>query len=115
MQTEPWAILLVIFSVLIGSFGPILLKTGAHRLSRNPWSFIRNRHLIGGLFCYGVGTIMYIIALRGGELSVLYPIISISYPIVAFLSVIFLKEKMNKMKIMGTVFVILGIILVSVS
>lgn len=113
MQTEWWAIALTVISVAIGSIGPIWLKKGSDGLSLNLKALLKNKHLFGGILCYGIGTILYIIALRGGELSVLYPIISISYPIVAFLSVVMLKEHMNKYKWIGTIFVILGIIIVS--
>jgi uncharacterized membrane protein len=113
MQTEWWAIAMTAISVAIGSFGPIWLKKGADGLSLNLKALLKNKHLFGGVLCYAIGTVLYIIALRGGELSVLYPIISISYPIVAFLSVIMLKEHMNKWKLAGTVFIIAGIILLS--
>ena len=113
MQTEWWAIAMTITSVAIGSFGPIWLKKGADGLTRNIRALLKNKHLFGGILCYAIGTVLYIIALRGGELSVLYPIISISYPIVAFLSVVMLKEHMNKWKWFGTAFIIAGIVLVS--
>ncbi len=115
MQTEWWAITLTIISVAIGSFGPIWLKKGADGLKLNLRALLKNKHLFGGILCYAIGTVLYITALRGGELSVLYPIISISYPIVAFMSVIMLKEHMNKFKWAGTAAIIMGIILVSLA
>lgn len=106
---------MTILSVTIGSFGPIWLKKGADGLSLSPKKILKNKHLFAGILCYAIGTVLYITALRGGELSVLYPIISISYPIVAFLSVMMLKEHMNKWKWAGTFCIIIGIVLVSFS
>jgi hypothetical protein len=82
MATELWAVGLTLLSVALGAMGPILLKKGADGLSLNIKVLLRNKHLFGGLFMYGAATIVYLFALRGGDLSVLYPLVSLSYPVV---------------------------------
>jgi len=109
METHLWAIWLVILGTLIGSFGPILLKKAAHRLKLNIKSIITDKYLIGGVVLYGLATIVFIPALKGGELSVLYPFVALSYVWVSLLSVRFLNEKMNALKWIGILLIILGV------
>jgi len=56
----------------------------------------------------GIAVIL-VIALKHGELSVLYPIIAMSFVWVSFLSIIFLNEIMNIWKWAGVITIILGI------
>ena len=58
---------------------------------------------------YGISTILFIPALKGGELSVLYPFVALAYIWVSLLSVKFLGEKMNKVKWLGIALIILGV------
>lgn len=109
MATELWAAALVVLGTIVGAFGPILLKKGSDKFSLNPIILIKNYHIIGGVFLYLLGTILFIAALRGGELSILYPLVSVTYIWVAFLSIKFLKEKMNKYKWMGIALIMVGV------
>ena len=65
--------------------------------------------MLSGLFAYGLSTLIYIPALRGGELSVLYPIISLSFALVAILSGFLLGERMNWLKWGGIACIIAGV------
>lgn len=109
MTTQLWAIGLVVLGCLIGGFGPIFLKKSSKIFSLNPFKMIRNKNLIIGLALYAISTIIFIPALKGGELSVLYPIVSTAYVFVSFYSMWLLKEKMNKLKWFGIFFIILGV------
>ena len=109
MATQIWAIALVISASIIGAFGPILLKkASAKRLSKLS-SLATNYHLFGGVALYAIGTILFIPALKGGDLSVLYPFVALSYIWVSLLSVRFLGEKMNKFKWIGIALIIIGV------
>jgi uncharacterized membrane protein len=112
METELWAMGLVTFACLLGSFGPILLKKGTAKISFKIKDLIKNYYLIGGFLLYGVGTVLFIPALKGGELSVLYPLVATTYIWVSLWSVKFLKEKMNKQKWLGLLLVIIGVIFI---
>ncbi len=111
-MTQLWAVALVIFATLIGSIGPILLKKGSGRFSLNPFAQIKNRALIGGIGFYVLSSLLFIPALRGGELSVLYPLVSVSYIWVSLLSVKFLSEKMGSLKWTGILLIIVGVSLI---
>ena len=109
MTTQLWAIALVISATLIGAFGPILLKKASAKKLSSIISLVTNYHLFLGIALYAVGTLLFIPALKGGDLSVLYPFVSLSYIWVSFLSVKFLGEKMNKLKWIGIALIIIGV------
>lgn len=109
MATQLWAMGLVILATLVGAFGPILLKkASAKKLSRIS-SLATNYHLFGGVALYAIGTLLFIPALKGGELSVLYPFVALAYIWVSFLSVKFLGEEMNRLKWFGIALIIIGV------
>ena len=112
MATQLWAVGLVVLATLIGSFGPILLKKASSKSLSKISSLATNYHLFGGVSLYAIGTILFIPALRGGELSVLYPFIALTYIWVSLLSVKFLGEKMNRFKWLGIALIIIGVSLI---
>jgi len=115
-MTQTWSIQLTLLAVLVGAVGPIFLKKAApHIHFRKPITLLTNHFLILGVLAYVLSTAIYVPALRGGELSVLYPLISLSFVLVSFFSVLFLNEKMNKMKWLGVLFIILGVGLIGAS
>ena len=97
MKTALWSIGLTLLASLLGSFGPVMLKKSSKDFSfrTNIFDFIRNYYLIAGFAFYAVGTLLFIPALKGGELSVLYPMVSTVYVWVGLWSVLFLKEKIQ--------------------
>ena len=109
MAAQLWAIGLVIAATLIGAFGPILLKKASTKKLSNLSSLMGNYHLFGGVALYALGTMLFIPALKGGDLSVLYPFVALSYVWVSFLSVKFLGEKMNMLKWIGIALIIIGV------
>ena len=116
MTTQLWAIALVVLGTVVGAGGPILFKLGSKKFSmnpvhilRNPLSLIKNWQVILGCSLYVLSACLLITALRGGELSVLYPIIALSYVWVALLSIKFLGERMNAQKWVGITIIVLSV------
>ena len=105
MATKLWAIVLVVFCTLFTSSAQILLKFGAPKL---PVIFF-NLPLIVGLFLYGIAAFALIVSFKGGEVTVLYPIIATSYVWVTLLSWVFLDEPLFLLKFLGVFSIILGI------
>jgi len=110
MSTKLWAALLVLFTTLLTSSAQLLWKKGSATLAFSISGILTNYYLLAGILLYAVGGILIIISLRGGEVSVLYPIIATSYIWVSLLSVKFLNESMNAFKWMGVIAIIAGII-----
>ncbi len=106
------AVMLVLLGSFIGAIGTLVIKKGtnAHSFFRLFTSF----YLWLGLGLYGGATILYILALRQENLSVLYPLVSTTYLWATFFSVKFLGERMNRWKWMGLAGIIVGVVLVSI-
>jgi len=112
MTTSISSILLVILATFIGAFGPIYLKRGSSLFSFNVLKLIKNKNIMFGFFLYGVSTLIFIPALKGGEVSILYPFVALTYVWVALLSVKMLNEKMDKHKWMGILLIIIGVVII---
>ena len=61
-----------------------------------------------------LGAFIMITAFKGGEVSVLYPIIATSYIWVSLMSAYFFKENLNLFRWIGIFVIISGIIFISV-
>ncbi|MBI2208395.1 EamA family transporter [Candidatus Woesearchaeota archaeon] len=109
MATELWAVGLVVLATFVGAFGPILLKKASAKKLSSIKSLMANYHLMGGVFLYAIGTMLFIPALKGGDLSILYPLVSLAYIWVSLLSIKFLGERMNKLKWLGVILIIIGV------
>ena len=110
MTTKLWAVLLVLFTTLLTSSAQLLYKFGSATLTFDIIRILTNYYLITGIVLYAIGGILMILSFRGGEVSVLYPIIATSYIWVSFLSIKFLGETMNYFKWIGVILIISGII-----
>ena len=108
---------MVFFCTLISAGAQILFKIGAQRLPQlgatgllaNPWIALRNIPLLSGLTLYGVFTLLFVYALRDAELSIIYPIIALSYVWVTLLSLVFFHETINPYKACGITIIMLGV------
>jgi multidrug transporter EmrE-like cation transporter len=103
---------LVFFCTFIGAAAQVLIKTGAGGLeSRSVWEMVTNIPLLSGYALYGVYTALFSLALRDSELSLLYPIISLTFVWVALLSVSVFHEQMTFHKIVGIGIICSGVAL----
>jgi len=57
---------------------------------------------------------VFVIALKLGKLSMIYGLAAVNYAFTSFLGMIYFKESKKKRKILGIVFVVLGIVLLGV-
>ena len=113
MKTKPWAIILMVICTIFTAFGQIFFKFASENITFNILSILMNFHLILGLFFYGIALVLLIISLKGGEVSVLYPIIALSYVWVSIMSPLFFDtDFMTMSKWIGIVAIVLGISLI---
>ena len=111
-MTSLMALMLIIIACVFASYGALYLKKGTKNLHRNIFSQWRNVKLVSGIALYCISSVFFIISLKFGELSVLYPFSSLTYVGVCILSVYKLGEKMNHFKMLGIALIILGVSLV---
>jgi multidrug transporter EmrE-like cation transporter len=104
---------LVFFAAVVGSFGSVFLKMGALRLNGSIWSFVNSR-LILGVALYLGSSLFYAMGVRGGELSVLYPLVSLGYIFTLVWSKIFFNEPITRYKVTGLCLILVGVFLVGV-
>lgn len=101
MKTKLSSIFLVLFCTFLTSIAQVFYKTGVKG------SFY---YILVGLALYGIGAVLLITALKGGDLTILYPIIATGYIWVSLLSIYFFQESMNSYKWIGVFIIVLGVI-----
>ncbi len=109
MTTSIIAIAVVIINAFFNSVGQLFFKKGADRLERNFYKIITNKYIWTGIIIYVLGTVVFVGALRYGELSVLYPFVATNYIWVSLLASKYLGEKMNIVKWLGILLIIIGV------
>jgi undecaprenyl phosphate-alpha-L-ara4N flippase subunit ArnE len=105
------SMLLVFTASFIGSFGMAFLKMGAGRLTRSPLSLLNSKLLIGiGLFLGS--SVFYALGIKDGQLSVLYPMVSLAYVWGLVWAKIFFNEALTRQKVAGLGLILLGVFFV---
>lgn len=103
---------LVIFGTFLAAAAQVLIKRGASGLeSKHVIDMIMNVNLVAGYTLYGLFTLLLSLALRDTELSVLYPIISLTFVWVAILSMVIFGEQLSPLKILGIAIICCGVAL----
>ena len=105
------SMLMVFGASVVGSFGMAFLKMGANRLTKSIWSVI-NPQLIFGVALFLGSSVLYVVAIKGGQLSVLYPMVSLGYVWGLVWAKIFFDEPLTKQKFAGLGLILLGVFFV---
>ncbi len=105
------SILLVLAASFVGSFGAVFLKIGAGRVNRSPLSFL-NGPLIFGVALYLGSSGLFLLGIKNGDLSVLYPMVSLGYIWTLVWSKLFFKEPFTRNKCVGLALILLGVFFV---
>jgi multidrug transporter EmrE-like cation transporter len=103
------SVLLVFMCTLLGAAAQILMKLGMAHFTLSLPGILTNYPLLAGYALYGCNTLMLILALRDGELSMLYPIIALTYVWVTLLSYVLLAEPPNLYKNLGIATIVIGV------
>lgn len=108
------AIILSLFCALLGSIGQTFFKLGSKKITGNLISWITSWQIILGMCLYGLSAILFIVALKYGRLSILYPIIATSYVWVTLTSHYILKEQINYFNWIGVFLIIFGVFMIAI-
>lgn len=114
MKTKLWAMALVILCTLFTTAGQYFWKLGADNIELTFSGMIINYWLLLGFVFYGISVVILVFAFKGGELSVLYPLIATSFIWVTIISSIALKEVITANKWLGVFTIIVGISFIGV-
>jgi multidrug transporter EmrE-like cation transporter len=112
-KTPISAMVLVLLASFIGSVGAVFLKFGAAHLNRG-FRYILNWQLLAGVALYVGSSIPFVIGLKHGELSVLYPMVSAGYICTLFWSKLFFNEPITKGKIGALAMILAGIMCIGI-
>ena len=102
--------LLVFGCTVLGAAAQIFMKFGANGLAHPGLiGMATNLPLLCGLALYGLSTVLLVLALKDGELSLLYPVIALTYVWVTVLSLVILHDKPNPYKLAGIAVIVIGV------
>ena len=127
METKPWAVWLVVFITMITTSAQLLYKYGVQQVGAplsdlikigyihaittlflNPWVLL-------GLTLYAVGAVLLVIAFKGGDVTVLFPIIATSYLWVVLASSYLFDSSLTPIKVIGVLVLITGVVVIGTS
>lgn len=114
---------LLMTGVLLNAVAQLLLKAGTNSVgvfafsSDNlvpvGWKLATEPHIIGGVGCYVISVIVWIIALSRVEVSIAYPMLSIGYVVNALAAWYLFGEAVTLMRLAGIGIIIIGVYVVA--
>ena len=114
---------LIVFGVMLNAVAQLLLKAGTRTIGQFEfsaaniwpigWSMATNPHIIGGLSCYVVSVVVWIMALSRVEVSIAYPMLSLGYIVNAFFAWYLFGEALTPTRLVGMGVIIVGVYLVA--
>jgi len=108
MGTPIWSMAVISVACIVGAYAAMLLKKASARMSFS-FKFLFSKELITSIGLYGFSTVMFVPALKFGELSVLYPLVATTYIWTSLFAIKFLGEKMNVWKWFGILVILIGV------
>ncbi|MEP6963433.1 MAG: hypothetical protein ABI995_15235 [Acidobacteriota bacterium] len=114
-QQRRTALIAVALATMIQVVGQILIKRGADALGPSPSlaetaiGMVTILPLFCGYAMYGLFTVIMVFALRHGELSMLYPIMALSYVWVSIVSVVVFHEPISALQMIGVGVIVSGV------
>lgn len=105
---------LIVLSALLNTFAQVLLKTGLNKIPDLPfWTWAlrcaQNFFIGGGIACYGISLILWLLALKKVDISYGVPLLSLSYVLTTLAGIVFFKEPLSVLRIMGVILILGGI------
>lgn len=111
IKTPLSSMVLVFIASIIGSFASVMLKASSSRMQFSLKSLLTNWRLIGGACTYLLSSVFFVWGVRNGELSILYPLVSLGYLWTMVWSKLFFGEPITRSKLAGVGLILCGIVL----
>ena len=115
LTTPVSSIALVLVASVIGSAGAVFLKSGAMNLQPNVSSIVFNWRLALGIVTYMLSSVLFVKGMSNGELSVLFPMVSLGYICTLAWSRLFFQEVITRAKVIGIGLILAGIVCLSLA
>jgi len=114
---------LLMTGVLLNAGAQLLLKAGTNSVgvfefSRDNivpvgWKLATEPHIIGGLTCYVISVVVWIMALSRVEVSIAYPMLSIGYVVNAIAAYLLFGEAVGVQRLVGIGIIVVGVYVVA--
>ena len=121
MNTTSFSLLMT--GVLLNAGAQLLLKAGTNSVgvfefTRDNivpvgWKLATEPHIMGGLACYVISVVVWIMALSRVEVSIAYPLLSVGYVLNAIAAWYLFGEALTPMRLTGIGVIIIGVCLVT--
>ena len=113
MKTPLSSIVLVLVGSFFGSFGAVFLKLGAEHMKGSLARVLTNYWLGTGVAFYLLSSVFYMMGVSQGQLTVLYPMVSLGYIWAMLWARLFFKEPFTLAKVGGLALIIFGVSLIN--
>ena len=120
---SPLTFSLVLTGVMLNAAAQLLLKAGTNRVGEFAYTLANvlpigtrlalSPYIAGGLACYVVSVVVWILALSRVPVSVAYPMLSFGYIVNAIAAWLLFGESLGAQKLVGIAFIIAGVFLVA--
>ncbi len=120
---NPASFSLLMLGVLLNAGAQLLLKAGTNAIGHFEFSSANivpvgmklalEPHILGGVGCYVVSLVVWIMGLSRVEVSIAYPMLSVGYVINALAAWYLFGESLTAQKLVGIGFIIAGVFLVT--
>ncbi|MBY0340884.1 MAG: EamA family transporter [Rhodocyclaceae bacterium] len=114
---------LILSGVLLNAIAQLLLKAGTNAVGHFAFhagnivpvglKLALQPYILGGVACYAVSLVVWIMALSRVPVSIAYPMLSIGYVINAFIAYHWFGEPLSAQKLLGIGLIIIGVVLVT--
>lgn len=114
---------LLMTGVLLNAGAQLLLKAGTNAVGAFEysaanivpvgWKLATEPHIVGGLACYVVSVVVWIMALSRVEVSIAYPLLSVGYVVNAIAAYYLFGEAVTPMRLTGIAVIIVGVWIVA--
>ena len=114
---------LILAGVLLNAIAQLLLKAGTNAIGHFAFQaenivpiglkLALQPYILGGMTCYVVSLIIWIMALSRVPVSIAYPMLSIGYAINAFIAYHWFGETLSAQKLLSIGLIIVGVVLVT--
>ena len=114
----------IISGVILNACAQLLLKAGTNalggaiHLTMSNWfqTFIKvvtQAPILGGLDCYGISLVVWIIGLSRTDVTIAYPMLSLGYVVSAFGAWMFLGEAVSPQRLVAIGVIVIGVVLLA--
>ena len=114
---------LLMIGVMLNASAQLLLKAGTNAVGKFDFhlenvvpiglKLASQPYIIGGMSCYAVSLVVWIMALSRVEVSVAYPLLSIGYVVNAIAAWYFFGEAVTVTRLVGIGIIIIGVYVVA--